>query len=184
MSHRAKTSSRGRAIHTEGVTSLLISGLPGAGKSTFCAWLAHERGFVHVETDVLFGRDLAVNALAAPDPAAVAAAATELMGRGPSVVLEWGFRPSLLPQVEATISAGFDPWWLGGSEAAARRSYGQRTHRDPGAMRAFEVQVAAIRDAWDGIARVFDGRILTVIELGPSYMSPDEIYGTITQGRG
>jgi hypothetical protein len=166
------------------VTSLLISGLPAAGKSTFCAWLALEHGFVHVETDVLFGRDPVVNALAAPDPRTAASAATALMERGPEVALEWGFRPSLLPQVQAVIGAGFDPWWLGGSEPAARRSYGKRTQREAGAMRAFEVQVAAIGAAWDSIARVFDGRVLSAIELGPTYMSHEQIYETIVSRSG
>jgi hypothetical protein len=157
------------------VSALLIAGLPGAGKSQFCGWLAQEHGFAHIETDV----DGVVTALAANDLRVVLAAATELKERAPEVALEWGFRPEFLPQVRAVIGAGFDPWWFGGSEAAARRSYARRVRRDHGAMRAFETQLAAIRREWAGIAEAFEGHILPVVDLGPTFMPPEDIYRSI-----
>jgi len=98
---------------------LLIAGLPGAGKSHFCRWLAAECEFAYIETD----SDPVIDALAARNLRVVVAAASELKDRGPNVALEWGFRPTFLPQVRAVVDIGFDPWWFGGNEAAARRSY-------------------------------------------------------------
>jgi hypothetical protein len=48
-------------------------------------------------------------------------------------------------------------------------------------MHAFEVQLAAIDEAWVDIEGVFDGRMLHVISAGPSYMPTEEIYRTIVQ---
>jgi hypothetical protein len=50
--------------------------------------------------------------------------------------------------VRAVIDEGFDPWWFGGDELAARQSYARRVHDDPLAMCAFEVQLVAIHEAW------------------------------------
>jgi hypothetical protein len=162
-------------MHTWPVTALLIAGLPGAGKSQFCRWLAQEHDFVHIDTDV----DPVINELASQNQRVVLSAATGLIGRGPRIALEWGFRPAFLPQVRAVIGAGLSPWWFGGSEAAARRSYRQRVRGDHRAMQAFETQLGAIHMEWTGIAEVFEGHILPVVDLGPTYMPPDEIYRLI-----
>jgi hypothetical protein len=159
------------------VTALLIAGLPGAGKSHFCRWLAAHHDFAHVETD----RDPIINGLVAPDTHAVLSAVAAVKGRAAAVVLEWGFRPVFLHQVRTVIGAGFVPWWFGGSEAAARRSYRQRVGGDRGAMQAFETQLSAIQANWASIAEVFAGRILPAVDLGPTYMPPDEIYKLITE---
>ena len=163
------------------MTALLIAGLPGAGKSPFCRWLALKHDFVYIETDRLFGQDGVVDALAADDLEMVVAAARKLKESGPKVTLEWGFRPTFLRQVRAVIGEGFDPWWFGGDELAARQSYTRRVHDAPSAMRAFEVQLAAIHEAWLDIEGVFDGRMLHVISAGPTYMQTEEIYRTIVQ---
>jgi len=159
------------------VTTLLIAGLPGSGKSQFCRWLGQQHDFAHIETDM----DPVINELAANDPRVVLAAATRLKDGAVNVALEWGFRPEFLPQVQAVIGAGFNPWWFGGSEAAARRSYRQRVRGDHAAMHAFETQLRAIQKEWVRIAEVFEGHILPVVDLGPTYLPPEEIYRTIMQ---
>jgi len=36
-----------------GPAILLVSGIPGTGKSTFCGWVKREKGFIHLEFDKL-----------------------------------------------------------------------------------------------------------------------------------
>jgi hypothetical protein len=160
------------------VSTLLIAGLPGAGKSHFCRWLAAECDFAYIESD----SDPVTGALAARDLRVVLAAASEIKDRGPNVALEWGFRPTFVPQVRAVIDIGFDPWWFGGNEAAARRSYSLRVRRDPRAISAFETQPAAIQLSWADIAEVFQEHILPAVDLGPRYMPPEEIYRVMRSG--
>lgn len=77
---------------TDRVAFLLTSGLPGAGKSTYCEWLAQQHGYYHWETDVGWSEwsQLIGDAAAARHAAAA---------RGEKVVVEWGFEPMYLPRV-------------------------------------------------------------------------------------
>lgn len=80
---------------------LLVSGIPGAGKSTFARWLGVEYSFHHVDID--FDRY--------PDASAWL--------KMPRVVVDWGFPPNCLPFVRDLVANGFSHWWFDGDRQAA-----------------------------------------------------------------
>jgi hypothetical protein len=108
---------------------LLISGIPGSGKSIFGEWLAASKKFVHIdmEKDGLDKRGLR--------------AAWELFWQGrdrtgflealerlsASTMLDWGFPPSLLGVVSSLKAGGVDVWWFDGDRLAARALFEARS---------------------------------------------------------
>jgi hypothetical protein len=101
------------------VALLLITGIPGTGKTTLGNYLAEHHGFRHLdfETGALarfwrFGERGFRARLAAAKR------------RTRNIVVTWGFVPdSQLDMVRAMRSLGFDWIWLDGDRAAARRAF-------------------------------------------------------------
>lgn len=154
---------------------VLIAGLPGAGKTHFCRWLEADRHYHHIEADHAAVFDPAVQLLVAAGTVNVSRSAESFKARGPDVVLEWGFPPPALGRVRQLVKAGFEPWWFGGDEGAARLAYLARGDRP---VEAFDGQVASIRASWVRIARVFDGRVLETVRAagsGFAHLPPEEI---------
>jgi hypothetical protein len=162
---------------------LLIAGLPGAGKTFFCRWLASEHGYVHVETDRSQTDEL-VTQLLDPAPCNVKPAAEGLKGRGPDVVLEWGFAPSQLGKVRQVIRSGFDHWWFGGDESAARLAF---LDRGDVPEAAFDRQLGHIKRSWERIEPVFDSRTLETVTTAPMsgyrHVPPAELFGLMSATR-
>ena len=68
---------------------LLISGQPGAGKSTYCQWLSEKHGYVHVETDAEWRAWGPL--LTDPEFRSAVEIRNRLRQLGPNVAFEWGF---------------------------------------------------------------------------------------------
>ena len=154
---------------------LLIAGLPGTGKTDFSHWLHTTRGYVHIEVDTALESDAAVQLLLHRDVFNVLGVAESLRARGPDVVLDWGFVPSLLGRVRQLVRSGFEPWWFTGDEEAARQSF---LTNGVAPERLFDLQVADIHASWSRIEKVFDDHILNVVRSSPDgfvQLSPEEI---------
>jgi hypothetical protein len=158
---------------------LLISGLPGAGKSFFVDWLAETRGFAVLKADdggVAFRRLWRV--------ARSGNAGLVRMWLLPSVlrrlVLEVGFPPE--PEIVAVrtlVAAGFSAWWFTAEPADAFRGWRQAW---PGTDRgAFDHQVERIATNWSTIQNLFPGHVIQTVRDGKR-MSPEEIGSVITKG--
>lgn len=160
---------------------LLVAGLPGAGKSTFCRWLRDMHGYIYVESDHAEG-DADVASLLDSSPGWVHEAGVHILRRGSKVVLEWGFAPRQLGKVRQVIRAGFEPWWFGGDECAARRAF---LDRGDVSAEAFEIQVADIKGSWARIERVFQGRVLEAVGAAPGvayrHARPDNLLEIMNQ---
>ena len=155
---------------------MMISGLPGAGKSTFCRWLVANHGYVHLDVDHLDEcRELLV-LLGDQRPGAADQIVRLLRSMGDDVVLDWGFPPHLLPQVHRLGEAGLSLWWFGGDEGAARESF---LARGTVSEAALQVQMTSIHYRWEEIAEVFCGRMLDAIRPGLDYANPDELFAVI-----
>ncbi|MGA3353689.1 MAG: hypothetical protein ABSD85_10955 [Acidimicrobiales bacterium] len=160
---------------------LLIAGIPGTGKSGFSRWLADTHGYLHVEVDAAVENDPVVQLLVHRDVFNVLGVADNLKARGPDVVLDWGFVPSLLGRVRQLIRKGFEPWWFTGDEDAARRAF-LDSARAPEAL--FDLQTADIHSSWRRIEKVFDGHMLNVIGSTPegfSRVAPAEVFRMMTE---
>jgi hypothetical protein len=107
---------------------LLISGVPGAGKTTVASYLA----------DRIRGRHLDLEASRYRKP---------LISGSPSVI-SWGFAPHTDLALVAELRAdGYQMIWLDGDRAASYRAYMAREKHDPDAEYLYYSQMAMITGA-------------------------------------
>lgn len=106
------------------MTKILISGVPGTGKTTVATHLFLFCGFSHIDMEQ---DDFAPRKQLEKDPDAFF---NDLpMG---DVVLSWGFSPYRdRPRVEQVIEAGFTMVWIDGDRSLALRNFLRREKHDP-----------------------------------------------------
>lgn len=152
---------------------LLLSGLPGTGKSHYGKWLADEHGYVQWETEAHWDR---WGALMADGPSirTATSACNVVRALGADVVVEWGFVPADLPFVRVLGKVGLELWWFSGDEAAARQSW--QTRPVPLDDIVFDNQLDRIHDAWSKIEPVYRDNIIETVMPGPTYLSEMDIY--------
>ena len=150
---------------------LLISGQPGAGKSTFCRWLVHEKGYAYVETDAEW--NIWGSTLTEPGLGSAREVHNRLRQRGPDVVIEWGFHPDLLHRIRELIIVGLEHWWFRADEAAAFQQYLNRS--GDVSEEAYRIQLERITHSFAMIEKVYRGRMLEVLEPDGTRMPYDEI---------
>ncbi len=109
------------------VGTVLISGVPATGKSTFGDWIASTKGGTHVdlESDGIahFGLSGAWNRLLSSSGHDSAGWVELLKSLTEPVVVTWGYPAQLLPIVKAIHSGGVEAWWFDGDRTAARISF-------------------------------------------------------------
>jgi hypothetical protein len=155
------------------VALLLISGLPGAGKSCYCRWLAEEHNYVHWGTDAKWDEWRQLISVR-PNLASATAICNAVRRLGTNVAVEWGYSPGNLPLVKLLGQTGFELWWFAGDEEAARQSWLLRPVVLDQVL--FDTQMAAIHKAWPSIEAAYPGRVLETVTPGPIYMDNAEIY--------
>ncbi len=107
------------------MAKILISGIPGAGKTTVATYLAEHYGYKHVDMEAdLFA---AKRELSADTEGFLGSLAAE-----EDIVLSWGFSPYVeRPLVDAVLGAGFAFVWLDGDHVASLRNFLERENGDP-----------------------------------------------------
>lgn len=106
---------------------LLVTGIPGAGKTTIGDYLEKEKGFTHLDYEKPGFRKTAVQAAA-------------IQG---SVVISWGFMPGTDDdEVQSLRNAGFKLVWFDGNRESARREF---IRRGTVAVMYLDIQMARIR---------------------------------------
>jgi len=107
------------------MAKLLISGIPGTGKTTVAQHLAEHFDFIHVDMEAdsfkarrELGRD-----------------SEGFFGKHAmhdNVVLSWGFAPFIdKPAVERVLAAGYKFVWLDGDHVTSLRNFLERESNDP-----------------------------------------------------
>lgn len=152
------------AVTSQAPLRILISGIPGTGKSEFSRWLAREYNFLRCPSG--------------EEPSETFLSDTRLALQEDRIVIDWGFpanEPSLSMSLdfieEARDVSGLQPWWFDGDRAAALESFLRRATVP---RSAWDKQLAGIESNWTRIAEVFKPRILKVITAGPEYLPNDE----------
>lgn len=107
------------------MAKILISGVPGTGKTTVAEHLAHYFGYQHTDMEADSFRP---RRELEQDPAAFIGglAAVE------NVVVSWGFSPYIdRPGVDSLIAAGYRFVWLDGDHVVTLRNFLARERNDP-----------------------------------------------------
>ncbi len=155
---------------------LVLSGIPGAGKTFYARWL-EQRGYGRVSVDELLGRpsgswsqlERAVLAAINGDDAALRTEAAT----SPGVVVEWGFHTSDLGRLASMVDRGYVAWYFDGARAAALE--GWRNAHPGKSEEVWHEQVRMLNEAWSQILSVYGKNVIdTVNDLGV-YLAPEEI---------
>ncbi len=160
---------------------LVVSGIPGAGKTEFSKWLAN-RGWFRIEMDRVFACVPAAHDIEARWHAVLSRSITtsqfldEVHRSGCRVVIEWGFAIGNIPQVRLLRDAGFEIWWFDGDVEACRTSW-KKVWGD--ADRPFEVQTRSLAAHAAQIADLYQGHTVRTVEANGSRLTCAEIASKI-----
>ncbi len=96
--------------------NILIAGIPGSGKTTYCRWLERERGFLHVDFDELQNRRGTAPKLLLYDHLRLTAEdfLRAISKKKRPIVIDWGFPPAMISLVSFLKLNGFAIWWFDG----------------------------------------------------------------------
>lgn len=155
--------------------NILVAGIPGSGKTTYCQWLDEERGFLHLDFDELSkgnGTDLkrALFGCLRHTAEKFLRAISELEQ---PIAIDWGFPPGMITLVRLFKLNGFTIWWFDGDRDAAKESFVQR---GTVSLEAFIVQMQSIEENWNQIEDEIEDNIITTVSAGPAYTTPEHIY--------
>jgi hypothetical protein len=137
---------------------LLLSGLPGAGKSEYSKHL-ERRGWLRLEHDAAIPAERAAieAAISGNDEPLL----TLVLGPSKGVVLEWGFHPDNLPQLKAMIGRGYNAWYFDGDRGAARAAW-QRAWPETD-VAVWDAQCDRLTEHKSEIAEIYGSHVVTTI---------------------
>ena len=159
---------------------LVISGLPGTGKSVYARWL-EQRGWGRVSVDELLGRAsvswsrlerAVVAAINGDDGALRTEAATY-----PGVVVEWGFHTNDLGRLVSMVERGYVAWYFDGARPAALAGWRNAHPGEPEGD--WHAQVRKLDDAWSQIQAAYGENLIETVNHLGVYLAPEEIDGRI-----
>lgn len=149
--------------------TVLISGIPASGKSSFGGWLAARHGWIHVDMEhgglAAIGADAFWNL--GLQTGSFGPFVKFLQGCEQSVVCDWGFPVQFSGTIERLHAHGMETWWFDGDDAAARESF---LKRGRGSAAAFDKQLAEIRKYWPIFGGHYSGRVVITVTAGPEYL--------------
>jgi hypothetical protein len=157
---------------------LFVAGIPGTGKSHFGQWLAHNRGYIHVDAEI--PGDLERAGLRSLWDEAYRTAecirlAEHIRRLGRPLIFNWGFPLHSLPIAVALKTAGFDSWWFDADLIAARQAFSE--HGLNG--NSFDLQVASIQSSTQSINALFEPKKILVLDKLGARLPPEEIFSRI-----
>jgi len=154
---------------------VLVAGIPGSGKTSYCSWLERNKGFLHLDVDELEKDNGTVKKLALRDCLHHSAAQflRIIAKMEQPIVIDWGFPVELLALVTCLNVSGFAIWWFDGDREAARASF---VCRGTVTVAAFDAQMKSIEERWQQIQEAFEQNVIQTVSTGPTYLTPELIY--------
>jgi AAA domain len=156
---------------------LLLSGIPGTGKSSFARWLAKNKGYIHVDFDHggLQQHELETSFRLVESSEAQLFIA-ELLRRKEPICLDWGFPPRCLWIVRRLIDGGVEPWWFDADPEIAKKHFLSRCDVPEA---AFDEQIANIKTSRGAIMELFGDRVISALNADGTHVSCEQIYAQI-----
>ena len=155
---------------------LLVSGIPAAGKSSYCGWLEQEKKYIHFDIDRRQFQGTGVqpqwDAIFRPN-GSVEPFVKSLSQWRRSAIIDWGFPPAWLQVVRDFKDVGVDIWWFDADISAARQKFIERAEHS---VENFDRQIARIQQAWPMIAAVFGSHLMRTLCANGIYLSGAEIF--------
>jgi hypothetical protein len=155
------------------VTRILLSGLPGGGKTRLGDTLAADHGFLHADMEA---NGWVLTNEAHRDPEAFLRAFPD----DRNVVLTWGFHPlQSLRVVQVLVRGGFTPVWLDGDRAHFFASFMRREHSSPSMAACYHRQLERMAQA--RVLEVIDWHIVDPFQPDGTFRPLDEIAAEIVK---
>ena len=157
--------------------NILVAGIPGSGKTTYCQWLEREKGFLHLDFDELSQENGTELKLALFDCLRHTAERFlhAISTLEQPIAIDWGFPPGYLTLVKLFRLNGFAIWWFDGDRDAAKASFIQRGTPDR-SLEAFAAQLKSIEQDWPQIQEAFEDNIIYSVSAGPTHATAEYIY--------
>jgi hypothetical protein len=164
---------------TRSLPRLVISGIPGAGKTHFVKWLG---GFGYAAAFNDNPPTTAVErAWAERDSEGLEYFFDALAGTPAPVALEYGLHPSRWAEVAELQARGMSAWWFDGDRTAAKFAWQAAWPGTPEAL--WDAQVRLIDQYADKLAWVFKNHEIRTVEKdaahGYRHLTSEEICQTI-----
>jgi len=172
------------SVEPTGTRRILISGVPGAGKSHFRKWVMRELQWSTMQVDgnpsLAAELEQINHLLGANRPGAAAEACQKMtasfLPAGQNGIIEYEFPPACLPTVKLLRDAGFLLWWFEADWDVARRArLAAHADRAPQAGEEFDRQRGRVLGAWDQIRPVFEPNILMTLAADGTRLPAVEI---------
>ena len=173
------------------VQTLLITGMPASGKTSFGDWLRDNRGYVHVDLDAADCLKAAglppfwteKERVASLDSGRLREFVRHLRTVGKSSVLTWTFPTDLVDFTREMTSFGVVAWWFEADRLAARQRYAGRNTvlrngvyaRGKPDTTLFDRYVGAVSSNWARIAPIFGERIIRTLGADGRFVDPVSI---------
>lgn len=163
---------------------LLVCGIPATGKSTYSAWLEHNKNFLHLDIDAesdsarkspsgSLERELAKRFFLIESQGNARRFIEYLAVCKKPVVVDWGFPTKYLWIVKELQQRGLHVWWLDGDRSAAREAFKKR---GTGNIESFDCQIKKITEYWSDIQSVVEQKVIDALDSEGRHRSPQALY--------
>lgn len=149
---------------------LVISGIPGAGKTTYTRWL-EERGWGCLRMDDRDQDDRLVRAIYEENDGPLL---ETVQTHGAGFVVEWGFHVTQLAQVGSMIRRGYNAWYFDGDATAALASWKQQHKLLPSGV--FQGQLDLLKAHMDEIRELYHSKFIATVTPGPTHPPCEKIH--------
>lgn len=147
---------------------LLITGVPGTGKTTIGNYLAEKYGYIHFDRELLQSWSIEFQQAWIESPQSFVSAIKKL---NKDIVITWGFMPGTDDSYVLELkNLGSKLIWLDGNREAAKKAF---LARGTVSEKLFNIQMLRIEGS--SIQNVFNPKVFNTFGVKGNFLEKDEI---------